>query len=364
MSSAISTAEKPPTDEESKIIQQRKKDHIEICLRKNVEPLKLPDGSSSIFDKYLLPYTAMPEIDFNEIDISTEFFGWKISAPIIISSMTGGESHGRGINKALAIACEAERIPFGLGSMRIINRYPTSAHTFDVKEFCPSVPMFANLGLVQLNYGFGAAEINNLIASVKADGLFLHLNHTQEVAQPEGDRNFKNLFAKLVAVRPHIKVPIVIKGVGHGIEAEWIRRFAKDAGIKMVDVSGTGGTSWAWIEGRRQPNYNNNDNLGYLLRDTGIATDVCLAEARHIAGVQLIAGGGVRSGIDVAKVLCMGADYATAAMPFLPASLESPEAVIALIKRWKHELKAAMFAAGCSNLKELRSQRLMKRSAL
>ena len=350
-------------DAESRQIQQRKKDHIDICLKRNVEPLKASDGASVVFDKYLLPYTAMPEIDFAKIRTDVDFYNWHIDAPFIISSMTGGEAHGRTINENLAKACNAERIPFGLGSMRIINRYPSSAFTFDVKAFCPDVPMFANIGLVQLNYGFGAAEINNLVSAVKADGLFVHLNHTQEVCQPEGDTNFARLFEKFLEVYPHIKVPVIVKGVGHGIERKWVDKFAQ-AGVRVVDVSGTGGTSWAWIEGRRQPNYVEASNLGYLLRDTGIPTDQCLADAAGVPNVQLMAGGGIRSGVDVAKVLCMGAHFATAAMPFLAAALDSSDAVRAVIQRWKRELRAGMFACGASNIEEMRAMKLMKRSSV
>lgn len=346
-------------DAESKQIQQRKKDHIDICLNKNVEPFK---GKPSIFDKYALPYTSMPEVNLAAIDTRITFLKWDCSFPLIISSMTGGEAHGRTINSHLAKACEAEGIPFGLGSMRIVNRYPTSAHTFDVKEFCPSVPMFANIGLVQLNYGFGAKEINKIVESVKADGVFVHMNHTQEACQPEGDTNFENLFEKFVRIYPEIKVPVVVKGVGHGIERKWVEKFA-NMGIKVVDVSGTGGTSWAWIEGRRQKYDQEETNIGYLFRDVGIPTDECLMESRDLAEsgrVQLMAGGGIRNGIDMAKCICMGAHYTTAAMPFLPAALESAEAVRAVIQRWKKEFRVAMFACGARNVEELRKMPLRR----
>jgi isopentenyl-diphosphate delta-isomerase len=334
------------------LIQQRKKDHIDICLHKDVEPHR----RRSIFDKYNLPYTSMPELNFAAIDTRVRFFHFDCAFPLIISSMTGGEAHGRTINMNIAKACEAEGIPFGLGSMRIINRYPTAAFTFDVKEFCPTVPMFANIGLVQLNYGFGACEINKIVASVRADGLFVHLNHTQEVCQPEGDTNFENLFAKFEAVLPLIKVPVVVKGVGHGIERKWVEKFAA-LGIKVIDVSGTGGTSWAWIEGRRQKYDVEEHNIGYLLRDVGIPTDVCLEQARNVPEVRLVAGGGVRSGIDMAKCIVLGATYATAAMPFLAAALESPDAVRAVIQRWKQEFRAAMFACGAKTVEDLRRMR-------
>lgn len=357
MSAAAALAAR--AEDDGKLIQQRKKDHIDICLHKRVEP----HFGQSIFDKYELPYTSMPEIDYKTVSLKSKFFHWVVDAPLIISSMTGGEAHGRTINENLAKACNAEGIPFGLGSMRIINRYPEATHTFNVKEFCPDVPMFANIGLVQLNYGFGAREINNLIRAVRADGLFIHLNHTQEICQPEGDTNFAGLYAKLETVLPHIRVPVVIKGVGHGIERDAVERFAA-MGVRWVDVSGTGGTSWAWIEGRRGKYDNEEQNLGYLMRDVGIPTDECLAEARGVPGVQLIAGGGLRNGIDCAKTLSLGAEMATAAMPFLKASLESAEAVREVIRRWKSEMRAALFASGCGNVESMRRKSLRRKSHL
>ena len=366
-------------------IMERKQDHIKICLHKDVDPFH---GVGAIdrrplLDRYPLPYTAMPEINFEDIDISCDFFPlsgnatgrkWRLKAPIIISSMTGGEKHGRTINTNLAKACEAEGIAFGLGSMRIVNRYKASAFTFAVKEFCPSVPMFANIGLVQLNYGFGAQEINDICASVNADGLFVHLNHVQEIVQPEGDCNFHNLFDKFVKILPDIKYPICVKGVGHGIERKWVEKFAS-IGIKAIDVSGTGGTSWAWIEGYRHkaPSGGSEDNnsapgkranLGWLLRDCGIPLDECLQNSKDLKrtyNIDLIGGGGVRSGVDVAKCIMLGASHATAAMPFLGPALESAEAVQMVIRRWKKELKAAMFCCGARNLAELSQIKIQQR---
>ncbi|XQJ31458.1 isopentenyl-diphosphate delta-isomerase (type II), putative [Leishmania guyanensis] len=344
-------------------VQKRKKDHIDICLRKNVEPRK---GSTSIWNKYTLPYKALPEVDLRKIDTSCEFMGKCISFPFLISSMTGGEAHGRVINENLAKACEVEKIPFGLGSMRIINRYASAVHTFNVKELCPSVPMLANIGLVQLNYGFGPKEVNNLVDSVRADGLCIHLNHTQEVCQPEGDTNFEGLIEKLRQLLPHIKVPVLVKGVGHGIDYESMVAI-KASGVKYVDVSGCGGTSWAWIEGRRQPYKVEEENIGYLFRDIGVPTDVCLRESAPLTvngDLHLIAGGGIRNGMDVAKTLMMGASYATAAMPFLAAALESSEAVRAVIQRMRQELRISMFTCGARNIEELRRMRVIELSHL
>lgn len=338
------------------LVQERKKDHIDICLKKDVEPFKNTVG---IWDQYQLPYTALPEIDMDKIDMTTDFFHWKIAMPLIISSMTGGEAHGRTININIAKACNAEGVPFGLGSMRIINRYPTAKHTFDVKEFCPDVPMFANIGLVQLNYGFTHVEVNNLVSSVNADGLFIHLNHTQEAAQPEGDVNFSDLIPKLRQLLPHIKVPVIVKGVGHGIDRRSVETLM-GMGVKMIDISGMGGTSWAWIEGWRQPKQYSGDSIGYVFRDVGLRTDDCLAQCKNLPEVsqgkaQLVAGGGIRTGLDVAKSLTLGGSHATAAMPFLAAALDSPQAVREVIRRMKRELTVAMFSCGAKNIPELRS---------
>lgn len=340
-------------------VQRRKKDHINICLKQTVEPWK---GLSCIWSKYSLPYTALPEVDLSKIDPSCTFLGKKISFPFIISSMTGGEAHGRVINENLAKACEAENIPFGLGSMRVVNRYEAAAHTFAVKEFCPSVPMLANIGLVQLNYGFGAKEINRIIKRVNADGLFIHLNHTQEMCQPEGDTNFEGLLEKLRQILPEIEVPVLVKGVGHGVDYKSVKKL-KEMGIKYIDVSGCGGTSWAWIEGRRHQCTKEDENVGYIYRDIGIPTDVCLLEAASLGrkgsqgqsnkdapSLHLIAGGGIRTGVDVAKAILMGADYGTAAMPFLAAAMESPEAVRSVIQRIRYEFVAALFTCGAKNL--------------
>ena len=243
-------------------------------------------GPSSL-DAYRLPYRSLPDVNLAEISTRTSLFSWdKLQAPILISSMTGGEDHGRTINENIAIACEAEGIPFGLGSMRIIDRYPATAHTFDVKHLCPSVPMFANIGLIQMNYSFTPEKVAALVKRVRADGICVHINHLQEAVQPEGDTNFEGLLPKLAQLVAHVDVPVVVKEVGHGIDRRSAMQI-RATGVKMIDVSGTGGTSWAWIEGQRAVN----PSLGYLFRDVGLPLDESLAECSNIDGLQLIAGG-------------------------------------------------------------------------
>ncbi len=329
-------------------INDRKLDHIRIVLEEEVEPIP------SSFDSYRLPFKAFPEIDMEEIDTSTKFYDWDLSFPFIVSSMTGGPEKGLTINSNLAKACEEVGVGLGLGSMRVILRKPESIPSFDVKKFCPSVPLFANMGIVQLNYGYGADEINKIIDSINADGIFLHVNHLQEAVQPEGDLNFKDLIPKLGEILPKIEKKVVVKEVGHGFDYESAKALA-DIGIEWIDVSGLGGTSWAWVEA-----YRRDDDIGHLLKAEGIPTDESLEQCKKIEGLNLIAGGGVRNGIHIAKSVSLGAKIATAAKPLLAASLESVEACITVLEMMKHEFKLAMFSAGVSNVEELSKLELKK----
>lgn len=322
-------------------INQRKLDHINIVLEKEVEPLP------STFDKYRLSYKALPEFDFDEIDTSINFLNFDLSFPFIISSMTGGPEKGRTINENLAKAAQKVGVGLGLGSMRVILRKPESIPSFDVKEFAPDVPIFANFGIVQLNYGYGADDLNKIIDSVNADGIFLHVNHLQEVIQPEGDLNWRDLIPKLEKILPKVNKPIIIKEVGHGIDFETAKRLS-EIGVEWIDVSGLGGTSWAQVEA-----YRRSDNLGHLFAAEGIPTDECLIENSKIKDLNLIAGGGIRNGIHIAKSIALGAKLATAAKPLLEASLHSEEDCVKVLERLKKEFKIAMFSAGVKSLEEL-----------
>lgn len=328
-------------------IEQRKLEHIKIVQEEKVEPVESP------FKNYRLPYKALPEINLKEISTNVRFFEKDISFPFLISSMTGGPAKASVINKNLAIACEQEKVALALGSMRVLLKDPIAANSFKVREFCPSIPLFANMGLVQLNYGYGADEINKLIDIIDADGIFLHINHMQESIQPGGDTNFKDLLKKLAEILPQIKKPVLIKEVGSGMDKASAQALF-DIGVKWIDVSGLGGTSWTSVEAHRRT-----DDLGFLFEEVGIKTDKALQECREIKGLNLIAGGGIRSGLDVAKSLMMGAKIATAAKPFLEPALTSSAEVSKLLQRWKEELTISMFACGVKDVDKLSGLKLL-----
>ena len=333
---------------DSEPLNRRKLEHLQIVRNQPVEPVPSP------FDAYRLPYKALPEIDMAEIETGVQFLGRQLSIPLLISSMTGGPEKAGVINRNLAIAAEEVGVAMGLGSMRTVLKHPETLASFQVRKFCPSVPLFANMGLVQLNYGYGASEINSLIDAVEADGIFLHVNPLQEAIQPEGDTNFKDLLPKLERLIPKIKAPIIIKEVGSGIDPNTAQRLA-DIGVQWVDVAGMGGTSWAWVEG-----YRREDRLGALFRDVGLTTDQALLGASTIKGLQLIGSGGIRSGLDMAKALMLGANIAGSAKPFLEPALESAEACVASLAQFELEFRTAMFCVGARNVAQLKEMDLQK----
>ncbi len=322
-------------------LSDRKLEHIRIVLEEDVEPAPSP------FQRYRLPYRALPELDLSAIATGTQWFGRQLSFPLLISSMTGGPEATARINEHLARAAQAEGAALALGSMRVCLRQPETLASFRVRRYCPDVPLFANVGLIQLNHGVALEDLQHLVDEIEADGLFLHLNALQEAIQPEGQTNFSGLLAKLADVVARLRVPVLAKEVGSGIDAESARLLVQ-AGVRILDVAGTGGTSWSLVEG-----YRREDRLGHLFRDVGVPTDRALIQARHLPGVTLIAGGGVRSGLDMAKALVLGATLAGAAKPFLRPALDSPEAVAQVIREWRHELKVAMFACGAADLQAL-----------
>jgi len=337
-------------------VEQRKADHLRISLEQDV---RFPCLSTGL-ERYRFVHRALPDLNLIDVELSTLLLGKPLQLPLLISSMTGGTPASQGINRHLAQAAQARSVAIGLGSLRAALESPDLASTFQVRDLAPDILLLANLGAVQLNYGFTIDHCRRAVEMVAADALFLHLNPLQEALQTEGNTNWSGLLPKIEAVCRALEVPVVIKEVGWGLCEEMARQLA-GAGVAALDVAGAGGTSWSEVERHRQIN-GPRRRLAAAFRDWGIPTADALAAARRGAPhLPLIGSGGVRSGIDVAKVLALGATAAGIATPFLRAAALSAEAVVELIDHIAAELRVAMFCTGASRVSHLREPgRLVK----
>jgi len=331
--------------------RDRKAEHIRLALEQRMQL------GVNYFDEYRFDHAALPEIDFDDVDPGVDFLGRRLAAPLLISSMTGGTEAAGLINRNLAAGAERTRIAVGIGSQRKALEDPEKADTFKVRELAPSVPLLANLGAVQLNYGLGIRECRQAVEMIGADALILHLNPLQEAIQPEGQRNFAGLLPKIGEIARSLPVPVIAKEIGCGISAATARALAGQ-GIRIVDTAGVGGTSWARIEAQRAGDL----DLGEVFAGWGMPTPLSIQEVRSVGGLTVIASGGLRNGIDVAKAIALGADLAGMAFPFLQAATESPERVVEKVQRIVLELKICMFCLGVKTVAELRHARLRKGS--
>ena len=336
--------------------QTRKADHLRICLEDDVQFRNLTNG----LDKYRFDHSCLPELDLSEVDLSTKFLEKDLSFPILISSMTGGTEQAKMINCRLAVAAQKYGLAMGVGSQRIAVENPDVAHTFAVRSLAPDALLCANLGAIQLNYTYGIDQCLRVVEILEADALILHLNPLQECIQPHGDTNFKGLLAKIKQLCQQIEVPVIAKEVGNGISAAMTTKLI-DAGVAVIDVAGAGGTSWAKVESERAEN-NLQRRLGKTFADWGISTADCIVQIREqYSNLPLIASGGLRNGMEIAKAIALGADLAGLAFPFLQAAAESEVALDELIELLIAEIKTVLFCTGNANLAELkRSQSLIK----
>ncbi|MBC6442542.1 MAG: type 2 isopentenyl-diphosphate Delta-isomerase [Rhodobacteraceae bacterium] len=333
-------------------VAQRKIDHLQAFDK---DPLIERHGPG--FDQIRLTHRALPNLDPDAIDTGTSFLGRDISFPLIISSMTGGDGAVvRRINRRLARAAEATGIAMAVGSQRVMFCSGAARDSFDLRPLAPGVPLVANIGAVQLNTGLDAGACRAAIDVLAADGLYLHLNPLQEAVQPEGDRNFAGLADAIAQLVRQMPVPVLLKEVGAGLSGADIRCGLK-AGVRHFDVAGRGGTSWSRIEYHRRTD--DADDLGLVFQDWGLTTIEALREAapllRAATGpTTLVASGGIRNGIDMAKAMILGADLCGMAAPFLAAARDSTAAVTARIRRTKREFKTALFLLGCANCASLK----------
>lgn len=333
-----------------KTTNQRKAEHIDIVLNRDVKGRNITTG----LEDYRFRHHALPELNFDDIKLSTFFLGHALKTPFLISSMTGGTKEAYNINRNLAQAAEARGWALGLGSVRTALEFPELAHTFDVRADAPTIPILANLGAVQLNYGFGADECRRIVEITGADALILHLNSMQEVFQPEGNTRFAQLLTKIERVCTNLEVPVGIKEVGFGIDGE-TARLLWNAGAAFVDVAGAGGTSWIQVEKHRSP-----DPLvrqaAESFRDWGLPTATCIRETRSISpDAALIASGGLHNGVEGAKCLALGADLVGYGRSLLHAATQpTPEAIGHQLKRIEWECKTAMFGIGAADITRLK----------
>ncbi len=336
------------------IIERRKLDHLEINLERDVQARETSTG----FERYHFVHAALPELALDDVDLRTNFLGHPLRAPILVSSMTGGVERGWEVNRRLAEAAQALGCAMGVGSQRAAIDDPTLARYYAVRDIAPDILLFANLGAVQLNYGYGPEECKRAVAMIGADGLILHLNPLQEALQAEGNHDFSGLLAKIAAVCSACDFPIIVKEVGCGISGVLARRLT-DAGVAAIDVSGAGGTSWSAVEHHRAAS-----SLGLRLsttfREWGIPTATSLTMARHGAPeLPIIASGGLRTGLDAAKAIAFGADLAGFAGPLLQAAAVDAATAHELLEALIAELRLAMFCAGAGTISGLHQAPLM-----
>jgi isopentenyl-diphosphate delta-isomerase len=339
--------------------EKRKSDHIRINLEEDVNFHTLTTG----LEKYHFLHQALPELDLAEVDSSVSFLGKQLKAPLLISSMTGGTERAQTINRILAEAAEISGIAMGFGSQRVAIEDPSLANTFQMRPIAPSTVLLANIGAVQLNYGYTIEHCRRAVDMIDADALILHFNALQEAVQPEGDTKFKGLLSKIEQVCRILSVPVIAKEVGWGFSAETVR-WLVDAGVAAVDVAGAGGTSWSQVEMYRAQT-EAQQRVAATFADWGIPTSQAVLAAKRAAPrIPIIASGGLRTGLDMAKCIALGATLGGMAGPFLKAAVNSLEAVLDQIKITQTELRIAMFCIGAGSITALQNtDRLTKKVA-
>jgi isopentenyl-diphosphate Delta-isomerase len=331
------------------IHERRKADHIRINLEEDVSFKRLTTG----LEKYFFMHRGLPEINLAEVNTSTSFLGKALRTPLLISSMTGGTAKAREINQVLAEGAQAAGMAMGLGSMRAALEDSSLETTYRVRHVAPDILLFANLGAVQLNYGYGLGHCRRAVDMIEADALILHFNALQEAVQPEGDGDFSGLLSKIEAICQALPVPVIAKEVGWGFSRQDVRQLA-DAGVAAIDVAGAGGTSWSQVEMYRAPTARLARVAGAFI-DWGIPTAVSISYCRQEApNLPVIASGGIKNGIDVAKCIALGASIVGLAGEFLRAAdRDGVDGVVELAGTITDELRVAMFSAGISDLRSL-----------
>jgi isopentenyl-diphosphate Delta-isomerase len=331
---------------DSSLLSTRKDDHIRINLEKDVAST-LTTGLEHI---RLLP-KALPEIDMTDVDVSASILGKGLSAPLLISSMTGGTADAERINRTLAEAAQNCGVAMGVGSQRAALEDLSLERTFNIREYAPDILLFGNIGAVQLNYGFDIDHCRHAVDMIRADALYLHLNAIQEAVQPEGNTRFSGLLKKIEIICRKLDVPVFIKEVGWGISGEDAARLA-GTGIAGIDVAGAGGTSWSQVEMHRiEDPYQ--AHIAAAFHGWGIPTARSIHMVKQAApGLMVFASGGLRDGVEAAKCIALGASLCGFASPLLKAAAISTDETIKLIQALRQEIRICLFACGKTSLQD------------
>lgn len=329
-------------------IDQRKADHIKINLEKDVR-----SALTTGLENYHFVHEALPELDLERIDTSLSLFGKRLAAPILISSMTGGTEEAGEINQRLAEAAQEIGVAMGVGSQRAALENPKETPTFSIaRKAAPDILLFANLGAVQLNYGYGIDQCRQAVDMIQADALILHLNPLQEAVQDAGDTNFADLSKKIEEICKKMEVPVIAKEVGWGI-SERTAKLLADCGVSAIDVAGAGGTSWSQVEMYRAPDEFTRE-LAATFVGWGIPTADSILNVRKAAPeMRIFASGGIKDGLDIAKCIALGATLGGMAGQFLKAAAISTKSVIHLMELTKRQIEVTMFATGAGKMDEL-----------
>jgi len=338
-------------------IENRKLDHIKICLEKNVQAR----GATTGFEDVFFVHKALPEIEKDKINLLTIVFGHKFSAPLIVGAMTGGTTEAMKINSIIAEAVEEMGLGMGVGSQRVAVEDPKLGKTFSiVRKKAPTAFLVANIGGPQLVKGYGAKEAKEAVDMIEADALAIHLNPLQEVVQPEGETNYTGVLKKIGEIVRALDVPVIVKETGAGIGSEEAKML-EDVGVAGIDVAGVGGTSWAAVEYHRacETRDESRQRLGEAFWDWGIPTAVSVVEVVQSVDLTVIASGGVRSGVDVAKAIALGADLSSLTSPILRPATKGTKEVKKVLQLIIEELRNTMFLVGADSIPKLKETHLV-----
>lgn len=352
------------TDSRSELetIKNRKKEGIDIPLKKGAQART----TSTYLEFVRLVHNALPEIDYTDIETSCIFMDRRFSAPLIIDSMTGGTPEARKINERLGKLAQEYDIPMGLGSQRAGLKSEELASTYSVaRKNAPHAFLIANIGGAQLSKGLTVSEVEKIVEMIRADALVIHLNPLQELIQPEGEPRYSGVLEQIAKLVMHLNLPVMVKEVGAGISREVASRLEM-AGVSAINIAGSGGTSWAGVEKIRADAARNRIkiHLGELFWDWGIPTAISLIEAKRAVKTPIIASGGLRNGLEVAKCIALGADMCAMAYPFLLAAAQSLDNLFEYMNLLLAELKSTMFLLGSKNIEMLKSSRYILTGAL